>query len=101
MKYVITKNITCTDKKLCHDRITKLFELKTGARLEARSDIDTVQGHVSINHEPNNHKIWCFVYDNTGDHECENAGIDVITKSDRVVAHSAVRPSLAVMKEGL
>ena len=71
-----TKRITCIDLESfqCTKKIMDAIELKVRKRLHANSKTDTVEGHISIDHTPNNHTIWVFLYDNNGIHESESHG---------------------------
>ena len=59
--YKFNKKITCTDQEKClMDINSKISHL--GVFVATKED-DTVNGNISISHEPNNHKIWVNVYD--------------------------------------
>ena len=63
MIHNIIKKITCTDMSQCSDNIRTKLEENLKIKLMARTRTDTINGYISIEHLPNNHKIQVCVYE--------------------------------------
>ena len=83
-KYVLSKDITCTDALKCGADVLLRIETELGAKIHADTDEETVQGHMSIHHKQGDHTIWVFLYDNDNVHESESKGVTITKTSDRV-----------------
>lgn len=91
-KYVITKNITCTDPLDCSTIIISKLETLLGGKLHVDSEIEQAKGHISISHEQGNHKIWVFLYDIDNEHEGDTNGTTIMTPSNRVRRWDLAKP---------
>ena len=68
-------NMTCTNGSKCaQDLLLKLKISFPNLILEAKNENSFVNGHISISHIPNEHKIWVCVYENDNVHESEYLG---------------------------
>jgi len=72
---IITKtiNITCEAGKEaeCSDLIRMRLENALTVKLMANTPRDTVNGHISIGHAPNNHYVTVVIYERDNEHEAE------------------------------
>ena len=59
----IIKKITCTDMSQCSDNIRTKLEENLMIKLMARTRTDIINGYISIEHLPNNHKINVCIYE--------------------------------------
>jgi len=100
-KFVIVKPLTCTDSANCSNNIILELETLTGAKLQALTETEDVDGHISISHAPGAHKIWCFLYDTTGKHESEAAGKDVIQDNPRARKFTGTIPSVNDVRDAI
>ena len=87
MRIVFTKNISCTDALKCSlaysDKLEKFYpDLKRG-----------INYHTTIDHTPNNHKIWFFAYDKDKKHECEHKGEIYTSKSEIIKKYNGKKPT--------
>jgi|TARA_R110002020_G_scaffold238878_1_gene451418 hypothetical protein len=78
MRIVFNKKISCEDAVECsksvHKKIEEIYpDLKQG-----------INYHISIKHEPENHKMWIFIYDKDNQHESELDGKVIKTDSQIV-----------------
>ena len=87
MKIVFTKKIKCKDALLCADDIKKKIETLTGKFSDGKKS----SAHLSIDHTPNGHKIWVFLYDTSGIHESEKKGITVYQDSLNAKKYEGVK----------
>jgi hypothetical protein len=91
MKIVLTKNISCVDTAKCMVKIKNKIETLTG-------DFSTC-GHVSIQHEQKNHKVWLFLYDNDGKHESESQGKTIIQETPYVKKYTGKKITQKQIKD--
>jgi hypothetical protein len=63
MFHNIIKKITCSDMFECSDNIRIKLEENLNLKLMAKSKTDIINGYISIEHLPNNHKIHVYVYE--------------------------------------
>jgi hypothetical protein len=63
MIHNIIKKITCSDMSECSDNIRTKLEENLKIKLMASTRTDTINGYISIEHLPNNHKIHVCVYE--------------------------------------
>lgn len=94
---------TCVEGEFCpveDEIISKFLEIDATIKLRSNTEVDTVHGHISISHQPNNHKIWVFMYDVNGTHQsADSVTNEIITISNsRVMRFSKTRPSLNSVK---
>ena len=59
--------------------------------------------HISIYHTKNNHTIWLFLYDKSGEHESENTVTKQIIKqkSDKIEKFSGTIPTESALKNAI
>ena len=74
MLYKFNIKHTCIDEN-CGNNIQKKIEAYLEKPIENN-------GHISISHEKNNHKIWLFLYDKDKKHESESKGKIIIQDSN-------------------
>jgi len=100
-KYVLVKNLTCTESDECAQNILEELETLTGALLYSRAENDPIDGHVSIFHAPGAHRIWFFLYDTAGKHESESSGQDRIQDNPNVRRFAGARPNLNTVRDAI
>ena len=63
----------------------------------------TPEGHISINHAENNHTIWIFFYDKSGEHESENTVTKEIIKqkSSKAKKFTGTIPTESELKKAI
>jgi hypothetical protein len=61
MKYVIVRNISCTDASRCFESMVQKIEKESACILHASQTVKEVHGSVSCLHEPNNH-VWTIEF---------------------------------------
>ena len=91
MRIVFNKKISCKDAKTCSQNIHKKMEEKYP---------DLMQGinyHISISHEPENHKFWLFTYDKDNEHESEIDGKVIKTDSQIVKKYDGLKINSAML----
>jgi hypothetical protein len=82
---------TCESDK-CHDNLQSKIESYLAKKILS-------SGHLSMNHVPNNHKVWLFLYDNPLKHESESLGKIVIQDSEFAKKWTGKTPILSELKE--
>jgi|TARA_R110002051_G_scaffold36242_1_gene78994 hypothetical protein len=93
MRIVFNKNISCEDALTCSQNIHKKIE-EIYPQLERG-----INYHISIKHEPNNHKIWLFIYDKDNQHESEVDGKIIKTDSQIVKKYTGTTPTENVINK--
>ena len=78
------KDIVCSDSIVCSENIVNDIEINTGLKLHAVSEIEVVEGYVTIKHIPHAHEIQVCSYDVIGKHEY----LDSKTKQIKLINHS-------------
>ena len=104
MKYVFEKNLSCNDKTVneCTSNIFTKISLKfPNIKFQAEEITDKVNGHISISHKNNHHRIWVFVYDKNGIHEGESLGKTVYNESNRIKKISGKFPTEKELKQAI
>jgi len=94
-KFIVKK--VCNHKTVnqcSNDIITKIKSLM-------KNNIDSINYHISIFHEKNNHIIWLFLYDNDKIHESESDGETVYNNSKTIKKFSGTKPTLSEIKNAL
>ncbi len=61
MKYVIVRNISCTDASRCFESMVQKIEKESACVLHASPTVKEVHGSVSCLHESNNH-VWTIEF---------------------------------------
>ena len=83
MKFVFSAPIVCksdpNSTNACQANIISKLEAIVGSKLEALSDTDKMEGHISFYHRSGNHVIWLLLYDNNNVHEREDEIITIIS----------------------
>ena len=97
MKHKFTVKKTCTNETCqdCGDNIIGKIKTLLG------DNISGVNYHISINHVENNHTIWIFFYDKSGEHQSENTITKEIIKqkSDKIKKFSGTIPTESELKK--
>ena len=99
MKHKFTVKKTCTDNtsQECADDIISKIKSLLG------ENVSGVNYHISIYHAKNNHTIWLFLYDKSGEHESENTVTKEIIKqkSDKIEKFSGTIPTESALKNAI
>ena len=82
MIHNITKKITCTDMSQCSDNIRTKLEENLMIKLMARTRTDIINGYISIEHLPNNHKIQVCIYEKN--ESVNNKHLTTFKKPDKI-----------------
>jgi len=61
MKYVINRNISCSDPKRCFESMVQKIEKESACILHASETVKEIHGSVSCLHENNNH-VWTIEF---------------------------------------
>tara|TARA_R110002020_G_C16080330_1_gene756977 strand:+ start:580 stop:864 length:285 start_codon:yes stop_codon:yes gene_type:complete len=91
LRIYFTKNISCENSLQCSDKIKEKITTLTG-------DFSNC-GHISIQHEQKNHKVWLFLYDENKKHESESKGKIVIQNNENVKKYSGVKVTKAEIEK--
>ena len=106
MMFKFTKKITCPpsnkekeDPIKCSNDIMDKLETKFGFKIHG----DKPEGHISINHEKDNHAFWIFLYDKTGEHESQNTVTKEIIKqkSSKAKKFTGTIPTESELKKAI
>jgi hypothetical protein len=86
----------------CHNEILKkLIDKYPNLKMEAKTDKDSVNSHLSISHKQNNHTLWILIYDKTGIFFTESKGKIVKQDNNRVIKYTGTTPTLNEIKKVL
>ena len=91
MLYKFTINQICENGN-CGENINNIIETYLGSEIG-------VKGHISISHDPENHKIWLLLYDTNGKHESEHLGKILIQDSNTSKKWLGKTPLLSELKD--
>ena len=102
MRIVIIKNISCDNSILCHNSILKKITDKYPDIIFINKIKDgLVNGHISIQHLKNKHKIWIFIYDKDQIHESEVNGHLVKNNNINVKKYKGIFPTKSEIEKEL
>ena len=94
LKFTINTCLGFNDEgeDICSDNIINKIETYLEQPIE-------LSGHISTNHDINNHTIWLFLYDNAGKHESLDSGVVVIQDTDITTKWTGKTPILSELEE--